>query len=215
MPNNTITSETNEIQFNLDLTIFINNATTNKSLLGLSPTDLSDMGKVFSDFSTSLNAAGAAKTAALTATSDKNAKRKAAKALVSKWAKVFRANQAVPDSVLESLLLPPHVTPPTHSAPTQPTNLTLSVNSVGDVTLGWSRNGNGVGTIFNVETAEVSEGPWTTFDMTTKTKLAYQGTPGTPVWFRVSAKRNGNTSSFSLPISLWANGGGTSIKLAA
>jgi hypothetical protein len=173
----------------------------------LSPTDLSDMGKVFSDFSTSLNAAGAAKTAAQTATTDKNAKRKGAK--------VFRANQAVPDSVLESLLLPPHVTPPTHSAPTQPTNLTLSVNSVGDVTLGWNRNGNPSGTIFNIETAEVSEGPWTTFDMTTKTKLAYQGTPGTPVWFRVSAKRNGNTSSFSLPISLWANGGGTSIKLAA
>jgi hypothetical protein len=53
------------------------------------------------------------------------------------------------------------------------------------------------------------------FDATTKAKFQFQATPGVPIWFRVVAKRNGQSSPASTPVFLWEGGNPQTLKIAA
>jgi hypothetical protein len=195
---------------------FASNADKNKGVLKLDAAALTALNKTFNDFSAGLVATNAAKAALKSATSAKNANKRTAKALIAQYAKTWRADLNIPDSVLDSMLVPNHQSQGTKTPPAQPLNLSMKVSNVGVITLKWDRNGNKGGTIYSVETADSSTGVWSTFDVTTRSRMAYPGTPGVEVWFRVAAKRNGQTSSYSLPVSLWATGGTTvDLEIAA
>lgn len=208
-----ITEETSDANLSQAMGTFLANANTNKTVLGLSTSDLTDLSKSFGDFNTSLSAATSAKAAQKSAVQDKTSKKAVARAVIARWAQTWRANPAIPDAILDAMMVPNHQNQGTKTPPTQPTDLTLKVNSVGLITLSWKRNGNTTSTVFLIETASAANGPWEALDVTTKAKIDYQGTPGEAIWFRVWAKRDGKTSPVSLPISLWSNG--SSLAIAA
>ncbi|MCE9557460.1 MAG: fibronectin type III domain-containing protein [Armatimonadetes bacterium] len=210
-----VTEETKDSLLVPELGTVLSVATANKTSLNLDSAALAELGKVFGDYQSSYNAAVTEKGTLKSVVATKNANKKAAKALVAKYAKTWRANPAIPNSLLDALLMPNHNTQGSSTPPTTPQFLPMEVSIAGVVTLKWQRNGNNNTTIFNVETAESLAGPWTFLDSTTKTKLDYSGTPGTQVCFRVVAKRNGQTSSYSVPITLWGGGNGAALKVAA
>ncbi|MCE9559400.1 MAG: fibronectin type III domain-containing protein [Armatimonadetes bacterium] len=210
-----MTEETRDSYLAPDLAVVLATATANKTALSLDAPALAELGKVFGDFQTAYTASVNEKATLKSIVATKNANKKAAKALVAKYAKTWRANPAIPNSLLDALLMPNHNTQGSSTPPTTPQFLPMEVSIAGVVTLKWQRNGNNGGTIFNVETTESLDGPWTFFDSTTKSKLDYQSTPGTQVSFRVVAKRNGQTSSYSVPITLWGGGNGAALKVAA
>lgn len=183
-------------------TVCIANATT----LGLKTADLAEIAAAATGFNTNLNAWVASRSAANNAKDVKDTQKSTSKNVVSKWAKNFRANPAVPDALLSQLMLPPHKTPGSKTPPTTPLDLVANANGQGLVKLTWKRNGNTSGTTFIIETRNSASAPWAMLDGTTKTKYDYQASPGVYIAFRVSAKRGTLTSAPSVPVVLWESG---------
>lgn len=188
----------------------------NAAALSLTPANLTEIAGMATSFTTSFNAVVAVKQTAKSTVEAKDIQKKASKAILSKWAKTFRANQAVPDSLLDSLMLPHHKTPGTKTPPTQPTNLVASADGLGLVSLKWSRNGNNQRTQFLIETQTTPGGPWSVSGGTLKTKFQFQANVGEFIGFRVVASRDDQQSQASVPVQLWVNGGeGQMLTLAA
>ncbi len=205
---NYITEENKDSDLSKKLQTFLTNASANQVALKLTAPELAALNDATLEFDDALSISNTSKATTVQLVSDKNVKKRTIKQLVAQYAQEWRGDLSVSDAILDALLLPNHQSGGTRTAPTQPTNPTLKVTGAGEITFGWNRNGNRNGTIFNVETAEAIDGPWATYDMTTKVKMGYQGTPGVAVWFRVNAKRNGQSSAYSFPISMWGNGTG-------
>lgn len=210
-----ITDEESDSLLAAGMVNFLEQASVNATLLGLTTQELTALNASFDQFRLSFDAATAAKAAQKSATSTKNTNKRASKKLIAQYAQEWRANPAIPDSVLDLLNVPNHQTQGTKTPPTLPLNLRLTIGATGENTLAWDRNGNPYGTIFNVEFASSVNGPWATLDMTTKTKLTFTWPVGQTVWFRVNAKRNGQTSANSQVITLWAAGSAETLALAA
>lgn len=210
-----ITEETNETRLNNDLTSFLNVATLNKVALGLQTTDLTEMTTLFGSYSTSLTSTATAKAAAKSAVEQKDLNKKAARQFVAKWAKIWRANNAISDPLLDQLMLPPHKTPATKTPPTQPTNLVATDDGLGRISLKWRRNGNTPSTTFTIESKNSPSADWVMIDATTKTRFEFQATAGVPIWFRVVAKRNDQSSPASTPVSMWESGESATLQIAA
>jgi hypothetical protein len=212
---NYITEENSDSLLAAGMVNFLEQASVNATLLGLTTQEITALNASFDQFRLSFDAATAAKAAQKSATSTKNVNKQASKKLIAQYAQEWRSNPAIPDSVLDLLNVPNHQTQGTRTPPTQPLNLRLTIGSTGVNSLAWDRNGNTQGTIFNIESASSANGPWTTFDMTTKAKLTFNWPVGQTVWFRVNAKRNGQTSANSQVITLWAAGSAETLALAA
>lgn len=210
-----ITEENNDTRLNNDLTSFSNVATLNKVALGLQTTDLTEMTTLFSAYSSALTATATAKAAVKSSVEQKDINKKAAKQFVSKWAKIWRANNAISDPLLDQLMLAPHKTPGTKTPPTQPTNLVATDDGLGLISLKWRRNGNTPATTFAIESKASPSADWVMIDATTKTKYEFQATSGMPIWFRVVAKRNGQSSPASTPVSMWESGESATLQIAA
>lgn len=202
-----ITEENIDSQLNVDFPTFISNANKHKVALGLTSADLTAITNALTAFSTGLSASNAAKAAAKAAVTSKNDAKATAKAEISKWAKIWRANQAISDSILDDMMLPPHSTPGTRTAPTTPNNFSFSVTSQGTINMKWGRNGNTSGTIFNVESSSNGKTGWSVAGSTTKTKFSINGNPGTTVYFRVVAIRNSQSATPTNPIVVWPSSG--------
>ncbi len=185
----------------------------NSAALGLNPGNLTEIAGASTGFTTTLNAAIASKATANANVEAKNLQKKASKAIISKWAKTFRANTTVPDSLLDQLMVPHHKTPGSKTPPTQPLDLVGSADGNGLVLLKWKRNGNRSGTQFLVETRTDPAGPWTISGGTTTLKFTYQAVPGSYIAFRVTASRGGQLSPASFPFAFWENGGGQGLEL--
>lgn len=210
-----ITDNLSDGEFNMALANFNTVCLANTVVLGLNPGDLAAIGAAATNFNTTLNGATVAKAAAKNSVEAKEMQKKNSKAVVSKYAKIFRANALVPDNLLESLLLPHHKTPGTKTPPTTPLDLTGSADGKGLVSIKWKRNGNISGTQFLVETRTDPAGDWTISGGTTQTKFQYQAVPGSYIAFRVTASRRDLVSAPSFPYAFWENGGGASLQLAA
>jgi len=210
-----ITDNLSDGQLNTALANFNTVCIANSVALGLSPADLTAIAAAATTFNTTINAATAARAAAKNAVDAKDLQKKASRATVSKYAKMFRANLTVPDNMLASLMLPPHKTPGSKTAPTQPLNLFGNADGNGLVNLKWSRNGNTNGTTFLIEVRTDPQGDWSISGSTTATRFAYQAVPGSYIAFRVTATRRGLLSPASFPFALWENGGGQSLMLKA
>jgi hypothetical protein len=184
-------------------------------VLGLAAGDLTEIQNASTNFSTGLNGWIAAKATADNAKGVKDGQRVTSRTVVSKWAKIFRANQAVPDALLSQLLLAPHKTPGEKTAPAQPTNLVANSDGDGNITLRWNRAGNIQGTQFIIEYKAASGDPWAVLTSTTRASCQTTWSPGQYVSFRVIAKRNGQTSAASTPVVLWDATGPVVLQLAA
>ncbi|MBX3111617.1 MAG: hypothetical protein KF857_06370 [Fimbriimonadaceae bacterium] len=208
-----ITEITADGDLNTALANFNTVCAANTALLGLTPADMTAIAAASTTFTAALNDATTAKAAARDSVEAKDIQKKASKATVSKYAKLFRANAAVPDNLLDALMLPHHKTPGSKTAPTQPLDLVGSADGNGLVSLKWKRNGNISGTTFLLETRSDPAGPWTLGSTTTKTKATYQAVPGSYVGFRVTAVRRNLMSPASVPFALWEDGGDGDVAL--
>ena len=187
----------------------------NAGPLSLTPANLTEIAGMATSFATNFNAVVAIKQTAKATIEAKDIQKKASKATLSKWAKTFRANPAVPDNLLDQLMLPHHKTPGTKTPPTQPTNLVSSADGLGLVSLKWSRNGNNQRTQFLIETQTTPGGPWTISGGTMKSRFSFQANAGNYIGFRVIASRDDLLSQASVPVQLWVNGGENLLALAA
>lgn len=187
----------------------------NATALGLGLPDLTAILNATTNFTNDLNAVVAAKAASKAAASAKDAQKKASKAVVSQWAKTFRANVTVSDALLAQLMLPPHKTPGTKSAPTTPTALVASADGLGNVYMSWNRGANRNGTVFLIEFRTSPTADWAVLNSTTKVKFSVQATPGSYIAFRVSAQRNSQTSAASTPVALWDGSRPVTLAIAA
>jgi hypothetical protein len=192
---------------NLAMANFSAVCTANATPLGLTGPMLAEIDDAATEFATKLTAAAAAKAAQRAAVEAKDDQKAASQAIISKYAKIFRANSAIQDSLLAELMLPPHNTPGSQTTPTTPIDLVASANGDGVTTLKWNRNGNDRGTTFRIEKRTSPEGAWTIVDTTTRRRLATMSTPGQYVAYRVIAARNGMASPPSTPVVLWGGSG--------
>lgn len=187
----------------------------NSATLGLNPVSLTEINNAATLFNTAFNNSTASKATTKSVVEAKDIQKKSSKATISKFAKQFRANPAISDALLEQLMLPKHKTPGTKTPPAQPLNLVGSADGNGLISLKWNRNGNRQGTQFLIEVRTDPTEEWTIGGGTTQAKFQYQAVPGVYIAFRVIAQRHELNSPASVPFSLWENGGGVSLQLAA
>ncbi|MBN8689243.1 MAG: hypothetical protein J0L72_00480 [Armatimonadetes bacterium] len=210
-----ITEETKDVVLAQDMTVFLANANTYKTVLGLTTANLAALSSLCEDFQGAVTVVASKKAELSNVTADKNEKKAAARSVINSYAKTWRANAAIPNSVLDALLVPNHNNNGSSTAPTTPKGLTVTINTEGVVTLKWNRSGNIFGTIFIVESAPSATAEYTTLDVTTKAKVDFTPVVGQEIWLRVTAKRGNLSSAPSLPFSLWADGGTGEFSLAA
>ena len=175
----------------------------NKSALLLDTTALAEIAKATNDLNTQFTAWIAAQAASANAKGSKDAQFKASRAVINKWAKTFRANTAVPDALLDQLMLAPHKPGRTVSAPTTPTNFKGTTNGEGMVSLQWSRNGNSASTQFIIEYRLSPTAPWAIAGASSSVRFDYQGTAGSYVAFRVYAKKKTANSAATAALIFW------------
>ncbi|HRI45063.1 MAG TPA: fibronectin type III domain-containing protein [Fimbriimonadaceae bacterium] len=199
---------------NLAMANFSAVCAANATPLGLTGPMLGEIDDAATDFATSLASSTAAKAAQRAAVEAKDEQKTSSREIISKYAKIFRANAAIDDSLLAELMLPPHNTPGSQAAPTTPTDLVANANGDGVTSLKWNRNGNIRGTTFQVEKRTSPEGSWTIVDTTTRRRLVTMTTPGQYVAFRVIAARNDMASPPSTPVVLWDGSGESETTLA-
>ncbi|HRI42571.1 MAG TPA: fibronectin type III domain-containing protein [Fimbriimonadaceae bacterium] len=194
-------------QLNGALANFATVCDNNAGPLGLTGPMVAEIEGAATNFSAELAASTAAKAARAAAVQSKSTQKTTSKAIVSKYAKIFRANSAVSDELLAQLMLPPHSTPGSESSPTTPLDLTASANGEGVTTLKWNRNGNIRGTIFQIEKRTSPSGAWSILDTTTRRTFVTASAPGQYVAYRVRATRSGQSSAPSTPVVLWDGSG--------
>lgn len=188
-----------------------------KTTLGMTAQQVTDLTNLCNAFIASYSTATTAKLAAKSAVATKESQRKAAQNSLFAWVKQWRANTAIPDALLEQLMVAPHKTPGTKTAPTTPTSFQAVPNGLGVVKFTWDRNGNTSSTTFVIESRKSPTDDWAVAFTTTKTKFELQVTPGQYIAFRIYANRNNTNSVASAPVILWENGGtgSATLKIAA
>lgn len=210
-----ITDKISDAELAVDLASFYTVANNNKVVLGLQAGDITEIQNASTNFNTDLTAWIAAKAAADNAKGVKDTQRATSRAVISKWAKVFRANQAVPDALLSQLMLAPHKPTGSKTPPTQPTDLVANSDGNGNITLRWNRNGNIQGTQFIIEYKAAAGDAWAVLSSTSRASFQTTWSPGQYVSYRVIAKRNGQSSAPSTPVVLWDGTGGLQLQIAA
>lgn len=209
-----ITEEQSDGKLLVAMTTFLANAEANENALGLDAESIGAMTLAFTAFRTKVDAASAARAASVQATAEKNDEKADARALIAQFAQEWRANPAIPDSLLDLMMVPNRQNNGTRTPPTQPNTLKITIGG-GETSLSWNKNGNKYGTVYNIESASSPNGPWTTFDITTRSKITFEWPAGTSIWFRVSAKRNNQTSAASQPLALYPGASGVILQEAA
>ncbi len=193
------------------LTNFKTVSAANAVTLGLSLPQQGEISDAATDFEAAMDAWIAAKAAAEAARRAKDEQKSASKAVIAKWAKVFRADVSISDALLGSLMLAPHETPKTNTPPSTPLNLVGNADGNGAIKLRWKRGDNRYGTIFVVEYRTSAAAEWVQHGTTTKTSYDIQWTPGQYVSFRLTAVRSSQKSPVSAPFTFW--NGSTTLEL--
>ncbi len=188
-------------------TEFATTCAASASQLGLTPANVSEISNAASAFSTSYTTLVTSQTVAAANRRAKDIQLASTRAVINKWAKMFRANPAISDQLLGTLHVAPHKTSGSKTPPTQPLDLIATASGTGTISLKWKRNGNRTGTVFVIESQGASGGEWLNIGSTTKSKFETQATIGQYVAYRVTAIRNDLTSQPSAPVTLWGTSG--------
>lgn len=209
-----VTQKMGDAEYLASLKVFYDAAQLYADTLGLDKPELTELQAQIGQFEKQLQETQAAKNALKATVTEKDAQRDVVRDLVGTFARRWRADENIPNEILAGLRLAPHRSLPVRSAPAPVTDLVITANGEGELSLRWNRNGNVKGTLFMVETAPNGSGPWVLLDSVTSTKFSILGEPGVPIWFRVRTKRRGLTSVACLPVSIWAGGVGSGLLLA-
>lgn len=210
-----ITEITADGELNTALQTFKTVCTANQIALGLDVPELAEITGASTNFSTGLNTWTVDKQAATNSRVSKDTIKVASRATIAKWAKIFRANDAISDELLAELMLPAHSTPGSSTPPNQPLDLVGSADGLGNIRLSWKRNGNRPTTVFLIEYRTSAAGAWAVLNSTTKTKFETQATVGSYIEFRVLAQRAGSTSIASWSVTLWGGTEEIELEIAA
>lgn len=186
---------------------------TNKTVLSMTAAEVTALTNLVNSFTTQLtaynNAKLTAKAARVTKDEQKEIARDALMGYVAKW----RANLAVPDALLAQLLVAPHNSPGSSSAPVTPTDFLATGMADGTVELKWKRGGNRGSTTFIVEYKSPSATTWKTLAIVGKTRYEATAPVGVPIQFRITAQKSDDKSTPTAPQTVWANG--NNLALAA
>ena len=210
-----ITDRQPEGQYLIDLANFETVSAANLVALGLDAADKLAIENAVDDLSDAINAATAARLAAEAATAAKDAQLTATRNLINQYAKEFRANMSIPNSLLAQLNVAAHEVTPVLSNPVTPTELTATANGEGETLLKWKRNGNTSTTIFEIEYRSSHTADWTLYASTTKSRFSTTLTPGVYAGFRVCAVRRGIKSGYCAPCALWDSTEPVELQVAA
>ncbi|MBL8059078.1 MAG: fibronectin type III domain-containing protein [Chthonomonas sp.] len=194
-----------DVMLQNELANFLAQATANADELGVEPAEIELLTDNIAAFEAGMSSVVATKAAAKAAVSAKNEAAATLRAQIASFAQTWRANQAVKNSTLADVNVPPHATGGSSTPATQPTDLNFTLPTETTIALKWNRNGNKPGTVFNVQTSPTGTGNWTVSKITTATKATFTGTPGTPIYFRVIAIRGQSTSAPSNMTVVWLN----------
>lgn len=194
---------------------FATTCDTNKVVLGLTVPDLAEIAGAAVAFGTSLTTLADAKALAEGARESKDVQRTATKAIISKWAKTFRANPAVPDGLLTTLQVAPHIPSGVKTPPTVPLGLDVMSDGNGNIKITWKRNGNIRNTQFIIQYRTGPAEPWVQLGTSLKRTFDTTWTPGVYVAYRVIATRRGLSSPASNAYVMWDGESEVTLKLAA
>lgn len=206
-----ITEETSDQALLAALTVFYEICEERATDLGLSVEDLDDLKAVIFDYAESLTEVTAASFALKAAVTAKKEHKATVRGSISRFARKFRADLAIPDALLANLMLPAHKPSRTHSAPALPVNLQGRLDEVGNIDLRWGRNGNTERTTFLVQAVTHADSVWRIVAATNRTRAKIATPAGSFVTFRVLAQRNGRTSQPSQTQAFW----GEDVRAAA
>jgi hypothetical protein len=187
----------------------------NKTVLNVSTAQYTELSNLVTAYTTQYGTANTAKAAAKSAVAQKDINKKATRTVINSWAKTWRANPAVPDALLESLLIAPHNVIPNHTPPSTPAQLVALADGQGYVELRWKKNGNKPGTQFVIEKQSEAGNDWDFAGVTTKSKFETSANPGTYIAYRVTAVRAGEHSNPTAAVVLWNNGQTGALRVAA
>lgn len=195
------------------LATFFDNVAANSLQLGLTDLQVDELMAKYGQLSAAMAAVREAKVLLAAAVTEKDHQRGQMREIVSALARNWRADLALPDTLLEKLMLAPHRPGRSIREVQRPTELIVEGDGLGKVTLTWATAGNIRGTVYVIEQAATYGGPWTIVDSQTASKYVTQHEPGQPIWLRVWARRGNRRSHASLPVGLW--GGKTVVEMAA
>lgn len=202
-----------EEEFNTALANFANVCNLQAETLDLTPAQVTEIQAASTALANSITAFTAAKSAANAAKATKMQELADGHAIVSKYSKIFRADNAISDALLSSLMLAPHKTPSTKTVPAIPSELVANSDGNGNIALKWNRNGNISTTVFTIEARGGVSAPWSVIGSTTAAKFDTTWTPGSYVEYRVSASRRDIDSAYSTSVVLWSSGGESTLFL--
>ena len=166
-------------------------------------------------FDEAIKEAAAAHAAAKALTTAKLEARDQLVSIMSSIGAVMYRTPTVTNQMIERAGYAVHDTHKSAPSVDEPINLLAYPASNGSVKLVWSRNGNKIGTIFNVET-RTENGTWTIVASTTKAKATLTGFPsGVTAWFRIRATRDGIASLPSNETSIYHTPAPAFLQVAA
>lgn len=183
----------------------VETAAANSSSLGLTAAQVTGLENTYALFVDSTANAEAKTAEKESAVKQKEVSFAAFESLVRRYAKQWRANTSVSDSLLSQLQLAPRNTPRTFTNPNQPLALLATANSVGEITLKWKRNGNLQGTTFVIE-HQTSPTSWNVIGTTTKTRFSFMHSLGVEATYRIIAVRRNIQSTPSFPVTIFDDG---------
>ncbi|MCE9559177.1 MAG: fibronectin type III domain-containing protein [Armatimonadetes bacterium] len=189
-------------------------AATEAAALSLTPSELTTLQNVATDFGDANLAVQAAYDAYRAALETRKIAEAAAESLTRGYNRQWQ-NTGVPASVIASLGLPVHESGPTFSPPASPLTLSATAFSNGEVKLKWKRNGNIDGTQFVVETSADGQ-IWQFLTVSTSSRLSLNHfEPGVRVYFRVYAKRRTEVSAPSPATVIYPGQTGQIMRIAS
>lgn len=209
-----ITSEMPDSDYISNLHAFFEAAGRNAEVLGLAEKDLEVLLAEIDVLGGAMEAVVTARAAWLAAATAKDEQLDLMRKKIGGYAAAWRADAAIPDPVLDELMVAPHVVRRRVSRPSVVTDLVVSATGGGLITLRWGSGGNIKGTVYQIEVCSSPDGHWVLIDTVTARKFVREFSPGVPVWFRVRAKRGSRVGGVCNPVSMWA-GGVAGVRAAA
>lgn len=211
MANDFLPSE--EAQLQIWYNNFVQKCEKHEVVLDLDAEEFLEISNASTGLATELNAVKEAQTTYRSAVSEKNAVKSNSIAIARAYAKQFKANPNVSQSILQDLGV---VATTTNNPVTMVTNLTAVGCDNGVNSLKWSRNGNNPGTQFIVEYSIGNQTNWKFSGAPTRAEFDHENQiPGTFIWYRVTATRANNYSVPCPAVSVYGSSGDGELTLAA
>ncbi len=185
-----------------ELLVFLTNFNTvadaNKAELGLNGAQVTEMNDMKTELEAKLIDRQAKNEAAIASTSALGEIVKNATSMLGTHNITFKANKAIPDSMIESLGFDPDDDSPTPVLAITPTDLVVEGRSNGSNYIKFNRNGNKAVVNFILEAKIGNETEYKFVKVLSKTRFEHKNqTPGVRAFYRVKAVHGDSESNYS------------------